>query len=159
NVAKIVESGSVLPVEGSDAEFFRTQQELLRSRAMAERVAQTLNLGNDAEFLKPSGVSIRAVLRGLLALGSPPPETQQAPEKVALLRAAAGVVLANRSVLPLGGSRLVDVAYSDPDPSRAQRIATAFAEAFIAANLDKRFEANAHAKTFLEDRITQAKLH
>src|SRR5262249_45635903 len=34
NVAKIVDSGNVIPVEGSDIEFQRTQHELLRSRAM-----------------------------------------------------------------------------------------------------------------------------
>ena len=58
NVAKIVDSGNVLPVEGSDAEFFRTQQELLRSRAMAERVATSLDLGSDADFFKPRGFSL-----------------------------------------------------------------------------------------------------
>ena len=34
----------------------------------------------------------------------------------------------------------------------------AFANAFIASNLDKRFEANAYAKTFLEDQLKQLKL-
>jgi capsular exopolysaccharide synthesis family protein len=158
SVAKVVETGSVLPVEGSDAEFLRTQHELLRSRAMAERVASALNLGNDPEFLRPRGFSILGALRGLLTIASPPPESQPAPDKAALARAAAGVVLANRSVRAVAGSRLVDIAYSDPDPSRAQRVATAFADAFIASNLDKRFEANAHAKAFLEDQIKQAKL-
>src|SRR5260370_36771786 len=76
----------------------------------------------------------------------------------ALERAAAGVVLANRAVRPVSGSRLVDVTYSDPVAARAQRIATAYADAFIASNLDKRFQANAYAKTFLEDQIQQAKL-
>src|SRR6185295_10080585 len=46
----------------------------------------------------------------------------------------------------------------DPDPSRAQRIVMAFAQAFIASNLDKRFEANTYAKTFLEDQLKQLKL-
>src|SRR5262245_57811375 len=160
NVAKIVDSGNVLPVEGSDAEFLRTQQELLRSRAMAERVASALNLGSDADFFKPRGFPVRAALKNLLTFGAPPPESPQqaVPDKAAMMRAAAGIVLGNRSVQALGGSRLVDITYTDPDPSRAQRIATAFADAFIAANLDKRFEANAYAKTFLEDKIKQAKL-
>ena len=75
NVAKIVESGNVLPVEGSDAEFFRTQQELLRSRAMAERVAMSLDLGSDPEFFKPRGFSLLGVAKGLvrdLLSGGPP---------------------------------------------------------------------------------------
>src|SRR5690606_6819313 len=56
HVAKII--GSNLSVEGSDTEFFRTQEELLRSRAMAERVATALSLGEDADFLKPRTFSI-----------------------------------------------------------------------------------------------------
>ena len=56
------------------------------------------------------------------------------------------------------GSRLVDVTYSDTSPERAQRVANGYADAFMAANLDKRFQANASAKTFLEDKIQQLKL-
>jgi uncharacterized protein involved in exopolysaccharide biosynthesis len=55
------------------------------------------------------------------------------------------------------GSRLV-VSYSDPDPARAQRIAAAYGQAFIASNIDKRFEANSYAKVFLEDQLQQLKL-
>ncbi|HEX9881313.1 MAG TPA: Wzz/FepE/Etk N-terminal domain-containing protein, partial [Hyphomicrobium sp.] len=39
NVAKIVEGGSISPVESNDLEFLKTQYELLQSRTMAERVA------------------------------------------------------------------------------------------------------------------------
>jgi capsular exopolysaccharide synthesis family protein len=158
NVAKIVDSGSVIPVEGSDAEFQRTQHELLRSRAMAERVASNLNLGADPDFLKPRGFSIWGAVRGLLAFGTPTPESKAPPDKTQLTRAAAGVVLGNRSVRALAGSRLVDISYSDPNPVRAQRIAAAFADAYITANVDKRFEATSGAKTFLEDQIKQARL-
>jgi capsular exopolysaccharide synthesis family protein len=78
--------------------------------------------------------------------------------RAALERGAAGIVMARRAVQPVAGSRLVDLSYSDPSPARAQRITAAFAEAFISSNLDKRFEANAYAKTFLEDQLKQLKL-
>ena len=71
---------------------------------------------------------------------------------------AAAVILDNRAVRPVAGSRLVDVEYSDPVPARAQKIANAYADAFVASTLDKRFQANASAKTFLEDKIAQLKL-
>ena len=41
---------------------------------------------------------------------------------------------------------------------RAQRIANAYADAYVASNLDKRFEANSYAKIFLEDQSKQLKL-
>lgn len=69
-----------------------------------------------------------------------------------------GAVLGGRVVRPITGTRLVDISYSDPEPARAQLIANAYADAFVASNLDKRFQANASAKTFLEDKIKQLKL-
>src|SRR5262249_33537604 len=79
-------------------------------------------------------------------------------QKADLRDAAAGIVLGNRVVRPVVGSRLVDIGYSDPDPGRAQQIAAAYGEAFIASNLDKRFEANSYAKVYLEDQLQQLKL-
>ena len=70
---------------------------------------------------------------------------------------AAGIVLGNVAVSPVPSSRLIDISYSDPDPGRAQRIANAYADAFIASNIDKRFQANESAKVFLDDKIKQLK--
>lgn len=153
NVAKIVEGGSVNPIEGADLEFFKTQYELLQSRALAERIVSALRLGDDADFLTPAGFSIAGAVMGAFGVMSP-----AAQDKKDLQQLAATIVLANRGVKPVAGSRLVDLSYTDPAPARAQRIATAFADAFIAANLDKRFQANAYAKTFLEDQLRQLKL-
>ena len=61
------------------------------------------------------------------------------------------------TVQPVTGSRLVDVSYSDPVPALAQQVANAYADAFLATSIDKRFQANASAKVFLEDKIQQLK--
>ena len=157
NVAKIVQGDSVTPVEDdADSDFSRTQYELLQSRTMAERVASALKLGNDADFFKPRDFSFIRAVRGMFASHSSP--GSQGGDRVALERAAAGTILGNREVRPVSGSRLVDIIYYDPNPSRAQRVANAYADAFLASNLDKRFQANASAKTFLEDKIQQLKL-
>ena len=52
---------------------------------------------------------------------------------------------------------MVDISYTDSDPGRAQQIANAYADAFIALNIDKRFQANENAKVFLDDKIQQLK--
>lgn len=143
NAAKIVDGGSVTPTEGWDPEFRKTQLELLMSRAVAERVASTLKLGEDADFLGPRFGQGRE---------------RQSGGKMEGERAAAGVIMTHLTVQPVLGSRLVDVSYSDPIPSRAQAVVAAYADAFIAANLDKRFQANAYAKVFLEDHLKQLKL-
>jgi len=156
NVAKVVDSGNVTPVEGTDLEFMRTQYELLQSRALAERVAVALKLGDDKAFLESGGTSLIGMVRGWFAGGGD--TGQQANRRSERERSAAGIVLANRSVRPVPGSRLVDLSYSDPSPARAQQVTTALATAYSDSNLDKRFQANSYAKTFLEDQVKQLKL-
>ncbi len=154
-VSKVVEGGNVTPVEGYDAEFMKTQYELLQSRTMAERVAGALRLGEDPQFFQPRSVSILGFIRRLLGGGGQP--ARESRTKAELEAAAAGVVMGSRFIKPVLGSRLVDISYTDPNPSRAQKVAQAYAEAFIASNLDKRFQANSYAKVFLEDQIQQLK--
>ncbi len=155
NAAKVVEGG-VTPTESIyDYDFLKTQYEILQSRGIAERVASNLKLGEDKTFGGPSGFSLIGAVRTLL---SPPAEDRKEPTKADKENAASGIVLGNTTVRPVAGSRLVDITYSDPSPARAQRIANAIADAYIASNLDKRFQANAYAKTFLEDQLKQLKL-
>ena len=155
NVAKIVEGGNIgSSADGGDFDFLRTQYELLQSRTLAERVVSSLKLADDADFRKPRDFSIVGAIGGLLWRRIDEPSA----DKRALDTQATGIVLGGRAVRPVPGSRLVDITYTDPVPTRAQRIANAYADAYISSNIDKRFEANSYAKTFLEDQSQQLKL-
>jgi capsular exopolysaccharide synthesis family protein len=153
SVGKVVEGGNITPMEsaGSDTEFLRTQYELLQSRALAARVASAQRLGADQDFMKSRSFSLFSTLRAMMT-------RPVAPNASDMERAATALLMTNRAVKPISGSRLVDVTYADPNPARAQIVAMSFADAFIASNLDKRFEANTYAKTFLEDQIKQLKI-
>ena len=155
NAAQIVKAGDITAERADDDEFLGTQYELLRGRAMAERVASALKLGDDTTFF-PREFSIVGFVEDLLR--SAPAPADQHSNRADNGRAAGEIVLANRLVRPVVRSRLVDISYSDPVPERAQRIAAAYGDAFIASNLDKRFEANSYAKVFLEDQLQQLKL-
>src|SRR5262249_9068923 len=123
-----------------------TEIELLKSRNLAERVASlTRDLGSE----RPA--------RGSSAAASPGPG-RSGSELADRERAAADAILDGRTVKQKWGTRLADVSYTDSDPVRAHKVANAFADAYIASNLDKRFQANAYAKLFLEDQIKQLKL-
>ena len=152
NVAKVVEGGNVTPLEGSDFEFIKTQYELLMGRTIGERVVSALKLGNDPDFIKARGFSLRGAIRESFA------SSDGGEAGISRENAATSIVMDNRTVRPVAGSRLVDISYSDPDPARAQRIVTGLADAFINSNLDKRLQANSYAKVFLEDKAAQLKL-
>jgi len=158
NAAKIVEGGSVAPMDTDywNNDFLRTQYELLQSRSLAERVVMSTDLVNDDEFFKPRSFSIFGAAAGFLASEQAEQEPSQSA-RAERIASAVGTVMASRAVRPIPGSRLVEISYTDPSAPRAQKIAAAYAEAYIASNLDKRFEANAYAKAFLEDQIKQLK--
>lgn len=159
--AKIVEGGVSSPIETGGMEFQRTQQELLRSRAMSERVVAAGELDQDAQFLRPKS----SLLGSLFGMFSSRPATPAAKEpdsadgaSPANRQRAVAIVRAGIRISPVPASRLVDISFTSTDPERAASIANAYANAYIAANLDRRFEASAYAKVFLEDQLKQLKL-
>ena len=147
---KVIEGGSTSPSEEGGTEFLRTQYEILKSRAMAERVVSALQIHEDADFFKPLEVSALGLLTG-----SGKRERPSSPE---LQNRAVGIVMSNVIISPIIQSRLVDLTYLDPSPVRAHQIANAYAEAYVASTLDERFQANSYAKTFLEDQIKQLQI-
>ncbi|HWQ88266.1 polysaccharide biosynthesis tyrosine autokinase [Brevundimonas sp.] len=145
--ARVFSSEEVSPPESMIAgeEFFQTQYGLLRSRSLAERVVENLGLASSNAALE--------------AIGAEPPTAAGSGASQASQRRAAAlkVVQASLSVAPVRGSRLVSVGYDNPDPVVAARIANGFAENFIQANLDRKFESSSYAREFLEERIAQTK--
>ena len=145
--ARVFNSEEVAPRESmiQGEEFFQTQYGLLRSRSLTERVIENLGLASSDVTLEALGVE-------------PPPSAGSAAAQASRRRAAAlEAVQENLSVSPIRGSRLVAVGYDNPDPVVAARIANGFAENFIQANLDRKFESSAYAREFLEERIAQTK--
>lgn len=156
------ETLNVVNVEGvnpqggtSDWEFYETQYQLLRSRSLAERVASELKLGSDASMRQQSQPSPWSALFGSL-FGS---KKAKAPvdSKVEDDRLYAGMVSGGLTIEPVKESRLVNILFDSPDPQFAARAANAVAEAFIATNLERRFDASSYAKGYLEDRLAQLK--
>ncbi|WP_158299024.1 GumC family protein [Sphingomonas psychrotolerans] len=130
-----------------DQEFYQTQYGLLGSRGLAERVVRTLGLARNDKFLDETAV----------------PETAQRDarsrqrENQAREDAAIGRVQANLTIEPIRGSSLVRIHFNNPDPDLAARVANTIGEAFIQSNLDRRFQASAYARDFLESRLQQVR--
>ncbi len=126
-------------------EFFQTQYGLLRSRSLAERVMDTLGLANSNDFLVQMGVE-------------PPAETGSAADRLKIRRKIVIKVIQNNlRISPVSGSRLVKINFDSPDPQLSARVANAFAENFIQASLDRRYESTSYVRDFLEERIAQTK--
>ena len=109
-------------------------------------------------FLKPREFSILG--RRQEPLIAPPRSAETSPStKADLERAAAGIIMGNRSVPPR--PRLAPRRHRPtpiPSPRARNGSPPPSPTPSSPSNLDKRFQANAYAKTFLEDQMKQLKL-
>ena len=161
---KILDKGGVESSDNAGMDFYQTQYELLKSRSLAERVASALSLGNDPAFNKRLAPSILSIViskvRGLIFSDGDPSETSTSGGGSAEDRNQSAVfrLMGGLETQPVRGSRIVAISFSHPDPAVAQRVANGYADVFITDNLDRRFEASAYARKFLEERLGQLKI-
>ncbi|MBA2919780.1 polysaccharide biosynthesis tyrosine autokinase [Sphingomonas sp. MAH-20] len=136
-------------VSGKDAtfdqEFYETQYALLKTRAVAERVARSLGLARDPAFFEAHGVRLddEGGRSGVLSKDSLKEREDQA---VALLQD-------HVAIQPLARSALVDIMYESANPTLSANIANSWGREFIAESLDRRFASTASARRFLEQRL------
>jgi capsular exopolysaccharide synthesis family protein len=110
-----------------------TQAGLLSSRSLAERVAQDLNLAADQGFVGTAGDA-------------------QSRLKIAAARIQGGLNV----VIPEEG-RLITFSYTTDSAERAARIANGVADSFIDSNLQRRYDASAYARKFLQQQIAKTR--
>jgi len=110
-----------------------TQVGLLTSKVVAERTAQELNLGNNPEFVAQNG------------------------DASARLKSAAGAVhLGLKADVPKEG-QLIKFSFDSTSPQLAATIANGVADSFINSSLQRRYEASAYARKFLERQIAKTR--
>lgn len=158
-----------------DAISMRTQQELLKSRSLAERVIDELRLdhstptgqaalslsaerqlgsdsfGSTAEDVK--GDYLDQVIAGYQKMTKPSVRNAEVIGREAVVNR----FLKSLTVEPVRSSRLVKVHVDNTDPALAARIANSTVQAFIAMGMERRLETSSYAKSFLEDQIKQMK--
>ncbi|MDF7774407.1 polysaccharide biosynthesis tyrosine autokinase [Sphingomonas sp. AOB5] len=143
--ATILEKSDVEPViPMADADrFLETQGAILRSRALAERVAYSLNLARNDRFIE--------------AMGGEPPKATGRALIVARYRQVVGLLLRNLSIKVPTDSRVASISFASPSPEIAAQVANSYAENYIRSNLERRFDSSAYARQFLQNQIAQTK--
>ena len=127
--------------EGDVNRFLNTQLDILRSRALALRVAKAFELYDDSRFFTAMEV-------GEPAAGMDMRERRE--QTIELLRD-------NLTIDLPYSSRVVRLRFSSTDPELSARIANGFAEEFIQANLQRRFDSSAYARKFVENQLDEAR--
>jgi len=114
-------------------DFVATQVGLLSSKSVAQRTAQELNLVNNPAVV---------------------PQNVDASQR---LRIATGVVGGGLHVIPPQEGQLIRFSYDSTSPQMAATVANGVADSFINTALQRRYEASAYARNFLERQIAKTR--
>ncbi|MCB9591651.1 MAG: polysaccharide biosynthesis tyrosine autokinase [Sandaracinaceae bacterium] len=115
-------------------EFFQTQNRIIASRAVAERVVRELGLHNDPGFLNI-------------------PEDERDGFEGQSVEMAAATLQSRLTVEPVEDTRLVQIKVTDRSPERAATLANAIAQAYIDKTLEDRMGSTVSAVEWLDGRL------
>jgi polysaccharide biosynthesis transport protein len=152
-----------------DANVIRSEVDVLRSRWLAHRVVQDLDLARDPEFnpaLRPPepGLTQRLgtigwlpqPLRDRLAGAHDGGQVKTSPPQassVTPLSTVINILLSKLAVLNDGRSYTVTLYYESENPEKAARIVNAFADLYLAGQREGKYQAAERGAEWLEEKI------
>jgi succinoglycan biosynthesis transport protein ExoP len=128
---------------GDTEKFLQTQLDIIRSRGVANAVAQSKGYYRGTNFL----VRMKAI------------DADDADEPVPVDVRREQVIAALLKGLKTefsGNTRIADLSFQSPDAALAAEVANAYADAFIRNNLNRKFNSSSYALDFLRDQLREA---
>ncbi len=164
--ANTVSIREIYDVNDNNTRYYSTQFEILRSRQMAEKVIEQLDLLNKADYdrflpdyAQQLGVS-ESSLRSYLTTGIGEGTGNDVPEsEVKRLATQAAVKLFQQklSFQPVFNTQLINISYDSADPDLAAEVANGLAEIYIQSFLESKIEMEAKASAWMNERMATIK--
>lgn len=155
---KIVDQLSAISGVLEDEGQVLSQVELLKSEKIALAVSKKLDLENNESFVggKPGLLgsaiqTIKAVVDVRGWFGSEPPAASETQIQRAIVEQLTGGL----GVTRVGRSYVLEISYTSTDPELSASIAKAYAKAYLADQLDSKYEATRRASGWLQARIAE----
>jgi capsular exopolysaccharide synthesis family protein len=135
-------------------EFFKTEFQIIRSLPVALRVVDRLGM---AELAEQVGDQREQPAENLAELAMQARQTEEDKGDAGAERRknVALSLLAGVAVSEVKGTNLVSISYTSGDADRAQNLAQAWAEAYIAHDIDNNYKKNFEAYTFLTNKAEE----
>lgn len=147
-----------------DSTLVMNEIELIRSRSMARKVIERLELLTDPEFNMAYRESLKEYAPELLdrkqtyksfnvfksELGSLPPEIVEHQINTVVTR-----FLQSLSVRSIPGSYAIQIQFVSPDPAKAALIANTTADLYIEQRLEEKFKASRKLTDWLDERLEE----
>ena len=149
-------------------QFFTTQYEILRSRALAEAVVRNENVEDNPELsgeIRQRSLigELRALpgaIRGALTPSRTPEisgltEEQRREREI---KRAAATLRSKLTVEPVRNSNLVNIRVESFEPEFAARMANAIVDEYMRSTMQRRYEAGSEARTFLQEQLGEMRI-
>jgi capsular exopolysaccharide synthesis family protein len=144
--------------------YYKTQYKILTGRDLTRRVIKRLELGKVPEFngraVSPTGVPFLASLKRRVgsvlradgaANAAESPKADETADESALVTAFIGRV----EVIPIAGSRLVDVTFTAGNAQFAARAVNTLVDEYVAQNLAVKLQGTQNMIDWLEQEVTK----
>ena len=151
--AKVVTIEEVYGIDPANSEYYATQFEILKSRGIAAKVINKLELANYPEFnqTQQSWFDLRKLLPEA-ALG----EKGKASEE-SLRQSLISTFLSRLNISPVRKTQLVNISFEASDPVLARDIANALCNAYIENDLEARMSMTRQAAHWLTGSLKDLK--
>lgn len=178
----VKDSQIIVNNSANDPAYFNTQLQILTGPGLLRRVAKSLDLENNREFLKnpteksrstwqsilrtiglgkkdtPKGTADEIPLASSSGSGSSAEsleEVKRLSPYVEALQRGLNVQPVREARLTVKDTRLIDVAFRHTDPVIAAKIVNAIVDMFSLSNLERKTESNSSTSEFLQKRIAE----
>ena len=151
--AKVVSIEEVYGIDGSGDSYLNTQFEVLKSRALLEKVVHKLNLVQSPEFnaelREKNWYSDWLNPRALLGLELP----EEPPTQGMILSRTVDAFAQNVRVEPVRKTQVVKIHVISEDPGLAAEAANAMSDAYIESWLEAKLSLTTNATSWMQDRL------
>ncbi|MCE9649108.1 MAG: polysaccharide biosynthesis tyrosine autokinase [Parvibaculum sp.] len=154
---QVIDIEAVMSGLTADSATIDSEVEILRSRSIARKVIEKLNLMNDPEINRTlAPATFISEINPLVWIGSIVGKKQvltDAEQQAALLNAAIDTFLSGEKITRNGLTYVVSVTFNSESSQKAANIANAIADTYILDQLEAKFDATKRANEWLSQRL------
>jgi polysaccharide biosynthesis transport protein len=147
----IVSFKEVVELDKATNEYYQTQYSILKSRALARRSIDHLNLWKSGEL--GAGPRSQSFWSRWFSRTDETPAPAAGPDETARQSPVIDAFLRRLTVAPIRNSRLVDLRFQSKDPALAAMAANTVARQYIQQNLEFKFLSSKEASDWLSQQL------
>lgn len=159
NADNTVSIDSVYSLDTSRKEYFLTQFEIIKSRAVSEQVIDKIDLGNQPEYLPSGEVDLVSQLKTAVKSWLPLAKENKEIDSAVAARIAKTKLISNFQdkliVNPVRKTQLVYISFEAEDPALAALVANTVAETYIIQEMSGQLDSTKKAALWLKQRLDE----